>query len=108
MCPFVGDGRLYVAIPKVSPKRIDLRADPRYMLHAYPDERDPEFSIRGTARLVTDDDERAAAGVACPFATGIEAGDDVFELVVERADSTTWANWAQADTYPVRRRWVAN
>jgi hypothetical protein len=31
----------------------------------------------------------------------------VFELDIERADSTIWENWATPETYPVRRRWVA-
>ena len=108
VCPFIAEGRLYVTIPRVSPKRIDLRADPRYMLHAFPYAEDAEFAIRGTARLVTTDEERAIAAAACPFATGVQVDDDVFELSIERADSTRWANWAQADTYPVRRRWVAS
>ena len=107
VCPFIADGRLYVTIPWVSPKCVDLRTDPRYMLHAFPSTEDAEFSMRGTARLVTTDEERAIAAAACPFATGVRDDDDVFELSVERADSTRWENWAKADTYPVRRRWVA-
>jgi hypothetical protein len=105
--PFLADGRLYVTIPVTSPKRSDLRADPRYMLHSFPDKEDPEFSIRGHARLVDDAAERASVAAACPFAAGVRPDDDVFELDIERADSTTWMNWAQADTYPVRKRWRA-
>jgi hypothetical protein len=107
VCPFIGEGRLYITIPRSSPKRLDLRADPRYMFHAFPDDKDAEFSIRGTARLVTEPSERAIAAAACPFATGVQIDDDVFELGVDRADSTTWMNWAQADTYPERERWDA-
>lgn len=107
VCPFLADGRLYVTIPRTSPKSRDLRADPRYMLHAFPDKEDPEFSIRGTARLVIDPDERRIVAEACPFASGVQPDDDVFELDIERADSTTWANWAQADTYAIRSRWMA-
>ncbi len=107
-CPFLADGRFYVTIPRVSPKQRDLLRDSRYMLHAIPADEDKEFSIRGRARLVTDAGERAVVAAACPFATGVRDDDYVFEFDIERADSTTWANWAKADTYPVRRKWVAS
>jgi hypothetical protein len=106
VCPFIGAGRLFVAIPRTSPKSADLRADPRYMLHTFPDEHDPEFSIRGQSRFVTEPGGRKVAEDAVTFATGVRRDDDVFELCIERADSTTWENWAQADTYAVRRKWV--
>jgi hypothetical protein len=108
VCPFVGDGRLFVVVPRTSPKSRDLRADGRYMLHAFPADRDAEFSIRGRARLVTDPAERAVAERAVSFASGVGSYDDVFVLDIERADATTWENWAQADTYAVRRRWVVS
>lgn len=107
VCPIPADGRLYVTIPRVSPKVADLKADPRFMFHTYPDDRDPEFSFRGRARLVTSDEERKIVDEACTFATGVRDEDEVFELDIERADSTTWVNWAQADTYAVRRKWIA-
>ena len=106
VCPFLCEGRVFVGIPGSSPKRRDLRANPRYMLHSFPYEQDPEFSIRGRARLVTDETERAKAVAAVPYPSGLEDSDDVFELDIDRADSTTWANWAQADTYPVRKKWA--
>lgn len=107
VCPFEGDGRLFVAIARSSPKSRDLRADPRYMLHAFPADRDAEFSMRGAARLIIEPDERAVAERAVSFASGVKEHDDVFSLEIGRADTTTWENWAQADTYAVRRRWVA-
>src|SRR5206468_2882321 len=100
------EDRLYVTIPLTSPKRCDLRADSRYMLHSFPYKEDPEFSIRGRARLVTDLAERGVVAAACPFAAGVRPDDDVFELDIERADSTTSVNWAQADTYAIRRKWT--
>lgn len=105
VCPFLAGGRLYVTIPRRSPKRLDLRADERYMLHVAPSDEDEEFAVRGSARLVEDTVERAAAADACPFATGVRHDDDLFELRVDRADATRWANRAQADTYPIRMRW---
>jgi hypothetical protein len=107
VCPFVGEGRLFVAVPRSSPKSADLRVDSRYMLHAFPAERDAEFSARGCARLVTDPAERAIAAAAVSFASGVRDHDDVFVLEIARADATTWENWAQAGTYPLRRKWVA-
>jgi hypothetical protein len=106
VCPISTNGRLYVTIPRVSPKVRDLQANPLYMFHTFPDDRDPEFSFRGRAKLVTDTAERKAVNEACTFATGVRDSDEVFELDIERADTTTWENWAQADTRAVRRSWT--
>lgn len=108
VCPIPANGRLYVTIPRVSPKLRDLKNDPRFMFHTYPDDRDPEFSFRGRVRLVETDEERKVVDDACTFATGVRDSDEVFELEIERVDATTWENWAQADTYPVRSKWVAS
>lgn len=97
-----------MTIPCRSPKTRDLQDNPRYMLHSFPDKEDPEFSVRGTARLVTDAAEREVVAGAATFATGVRDDEDVFALDIERADSTTWMKWAQADTYAVRRKWVAS
>lgn len=107
VCPIFCEGRVYVTIPRVSPK-VDLRANPKYMLHAFPDREDPEFSFRGSARLVTGTEERLAVAEAATFATGVRDDEDVFSLDIERADSTTWENWGRADTYPVRRKWTVS
>jgi hypothetical protein len=106
VCPFVGEGKLFIAIPRSSPKSADLRADPRYMLHAFPDEQDPEFSVRGRAQLVTEPSERDLAVRSVTFASGVRDDDDVFVLDIERADSTTWENWKQPDARPVRKHWI--
>ncbi len=106
VCPILGEGRLFVSVPKHSPKNADLRANPLYMLHAFPDERDPEFSLRGRARLVEGSD-REVAKASAKFATGVRDDEDVFELDIERADSTRWENWATPETYAIRKKWVA-
>jgi hypothetical protein len=108
VCPIFAEGLVYVTIPRVSPKTRDLQRNARYMLHSFPDHEDPEFSIRGRARLVTDTAERNRVAEAATFATGVQDDEDVFCLDIERADSTTWENWAQADTRPIRRRWVVS
>lgn len=78
------------------------------MLHSFPDKEDPEFSARGNARLVADPAERRVVAEAATFATGVRDSEDVFELDIERADSTTWENWAQANTRAVRKKWIAS
>ncbi len=105
VCPIIGSGRVFVSIPRRSPKTRDLKKNGRFMLHAFPAEEDAEFSIRGTARLVTGAD-REVAKAAATFATGVRDSEDVFELDIERADSTTWENWNTANTRPMRKKWI--
>ena len=50
--PFVADGTLLVSIAVNSPKARDLRAEPRYMLHATVGDNDTEFAVRGCAREI--------------------------------------------------------
>lgn len=58
----VVEGRLLVFVQDFSAKAKDLAANPRYALHAHQDPANPdEFSVRGEARLVTDEDVRANA-----------------------------------------------
>lgn len=104
VCVLTEAGRLFVCVAHDSPKVGDLRRDPRYMLHAFPAEHDPEFSIRGRAGECEDPAIRAALAARFHF---VRDGESLFELDIERADATTWVNWAQPGTYPVRKRWTA-
>ena len=106
VCPILADGRIYVSIGADSPKQHDLRANPRYMLHTFPDEGDPEFSIRGTAVEITDPSSKQRVIDAIEFAA-YDSRDPIFELDIDRADKTEWENWKQPDTRPVRSRWIA-
>jgi pyridoxamine 5'-phosphate oxidase-like protein len=106
VCVTTAEGRLYLSIPRRSPKSADLRSDARFMLHAFPADEDAEFSIRGSVRLVSGA-EREAVAAAATFATGVRDDEDVFALDIERADSTTWENWNTAQTRPARRTWIA-
>ena len=99
VCPIWAGDRVYVAVAPVSPKRWDLRRDGRYALHAMPGKQDAEFYVTGRARLVPEADDRRAAGHT------VHPADDVFELGIEQAMTAYWENWAQPDTYPVRRWW---
>lgn len=104
VCPILAEGRLYVSVG-TSAKWRDLRADPRYMLHAFPGDEDPEFSIRGRTREVTDTGERRTVIEAVPFAA-FDPDHPIFEFDIERADTTTWEGWGTPQHRPVRRRWV--
>ena len=67
-----------------SPKRGDLEADGRFALHTHQDPAAPsELALRGRARLVDDDGERAR--VADGWAFTIDDGYTLFELGIESA-----------------------
>ncbi|MDP3768874.1 MAG: pyridoxamine 5'-phosphate oxidase family protein, partial [Dehalococcoidia bacterium] len=61
VCPFVAEGRLFVATAPTSPKRLDLQRDGRYVLHFLPGKNEEEFLVRGRATRVTDPATRAMA-----------------------------------------------
>ena len=90
VCPFVADGRLFVATAPTSPKRLDLIRDGRYVLHMLPGRNDDEFLIRGRASLVTDASLRAIA---------VRGARDA------RQASAYWEHFGLPGTYAVRRTW---
>ncbi len=78
------DGRLYVFVIARSPKRGDLEADGRFALHTHQDPAAPsELALRGRARLVDEQAERAR--VADGWAFTIDDGYTLFELGIESA-----------------------
>ena len=103
VCPFLIDGRLYVATPPSSPKARDQLRDPRCVLHMLPGENDDEFRIRGRARSVTDADERAMVLERGPHF--VKPDDCYFEYDIEEAATAYWVNVGQPGTYPVRHAW---
>ena len=109
-CPIFAGGRVFAAIPPSSPKGNDLRRDGRYVMHALPGPRDDEFSVRGRAREIDDDESRSLVQKAVD-ATGVGGmmksvrAHALFELDIDRVDVAWWENVGQADTYVVRRRW---
>jgi hypothetical protein len=103
VCPFVIDGRLFVATPRTSPKAHDQLRDGRYVLHMLPGENDDEFRIRGRARAVTDEQERAVVRERGP--QFLKADDYYFEYDIEEAATASWEHVGQPGTYPVRRSW---
>ncbi|MCH7488128.1 MAG: pyridoxamine 5'-phosphate oxidase family protein [Chloroflexi bacterium] len=109
VCPFIAQGRLFVATNPTSPKRNDLMRDGRYVLHMLPGENDAEFLVRGRASQVTDAETRAmVVEGASQFGDGtlrVEPEELVFEYDIEQAATTYWENVGQPDTRPVRRSW---
>jgi hypothetical protein len=109
-CPiFAGDG-MYIADAgsgraAPSPKRWDLQNDGRYALHALPGEQDAEFYVTGRARRVADTDEFSS--VVRGAGHTVHAEDWVFELGVDLGMTARWENFAQPDTYAVRKVWRA-
>ena len=110
VCPIFADGRMFVAMNETSPKRFDLTPEGRYAMHAVggdpKDGRgDDEFYITGRAWRVGDDARKMIADAA---GHTVHASDWLFEFDIDYAMSAIWENWAQPDTYAVRKRWSAN
>lgn len=101
--PIIAEGRLFVATPPTSPKRLDLVRDGRYVIHALPGKDDAEFLIRGRARRVTDDDTRASVSEAAGHT--VHHHDWIFEYVIQEAMMAYWENVGQPDTRAVREFW---
>lgn len=100
--PIIGDGRLFVFMEPTSPKGWDLKRDGRYAMHASVEDSGGgggEFSISGTARLVTDADTRSLAVKSASY----QPADRyiLFELSILTAFATIYAE----DGEPVRSRW---
>lgn len=114
VCPFIGEGRLFVATNHTSPKRLDLLRDGRYVIHMLPGKNDAEFLIRGRATFIPEGPDRelaVRAGAAAIQSSGIgvqvKPEEWVFEYDIEEAMSAYWEKVGQPGTYPVRKKWKA-
>lgn len=105
VCPFIIDGRLYVATPATSPKVRDQLRDARYALHMLPGADDAECMLRGEARHITEDAERAAVQAGGP--SFLRPDDHYFEYLIREAMTARWEHVGQPGTYAVREWWRA-
>ena len=104
--PFIGAGSLLVYMEPTSPKVVDLRRDPRYVLHGGVEDDSGgggEFCVSGFANEVLTRERRSEA-----FASARTAGYKptehhiVFEFKIARAFSTIYQGGAK------RTRWSAD
>jgi hypothetical protein len=94
----VGSG-LYTFVQAKSAKARDLHADGRYALHAHQDPAAPdEFMVRGHARLVEDQVQRAA--IAKDWFFNVSETYPLYELLIEHA----LLGERRADEWPPRYR----
>ena len=113
VCPILAHGRLYVAIPRSSPKGHDLRRDPRCVIHALPGPDDDELCIRARAREVTTDDDVKESVVEVVQASEVGGmiesvtNDPLFELELEQVDVARWIDIGQPGTQARRLQWQA-
>jgi hypothetical protein len=106
--PVLAEGGLYVFVVRMSPKYRDLLRDVRYALHAAPAPGGgEEFYLTGAARQIDDGTMRAAVTTASGGRLGNHDFEALFELGVERALHTTWANWGTPSAWPSYRKWAA-
>jgi len=107
VCPVLSQGKLYLLVTPNSPKRFDLLRDGRYALQAFPPpkEESEEFYLAGKAELVEDKLVRESVFKDAKHMWHEE--EILFELKIERAMYTTWANWGTPQLQPVHKSWHA-
>lgn len=102
--PFVAEGRLLVSIAVDSPKARDLRAEPRYMLHATVGDNDTEFAVRGRAHEVIDDTSGEWLRESQELnIVDIHLETVLFALEIDRVDAAIWDEGP-----PHRQTWRAS
>lgn len=107
-CPVIAGDGIYGFILNQSAKKLDLERDGRYAIHSFPaDDVDDEFYITGTARLVTDEAEYAAAKASYEASGGkTDDGETLFEFQLEKAMHAKYK--ARPDWPPAYRKWSAD
>ncbi|MEX0682343.1 MAG: pyridoxamine 5'-phosphate oxidase family protein [Dehalococcoidia bacterium] len=105
ICPIIGKGRIFVAVPEWSAKRYDLKNDRRYALHALPGKLDAEFYMTGRAKIIKDAPTRAL--VVKSAGHTVHTSDWLFEFGIEQVMTAYWEKQGQPDTYAVRKFWHA-
>jgi len=106
VCPIFCDDWLYLSVGADSPKRRDLDANGRYVLHAFLGPDDAEFKVFGIAEAVVDDAARRHVQAAIRFGAFRQA-DPIYRLWMATCMYGYWASVGRPDTRPVRRWWHA-
>lgn len=104
VAPILSARGLFVAVSRRSPKLADLHGEPRTALHSTvvpPD--DEEFSVRGVAREIDDEDDRRAAVSGARGGATLTDAMALFEVDLLEVGWTRWPNGT-----PVRERWRAD
>jgi len=107
VCPVLSDGRLFVLITPLSPKRADLLQDGRYALQSFPQPKpgSDEFFIVGRALLI--DDPTARADILRDAAHMADASETAFELLIDRVMHTRWEHVLTPQMRSVHKKWRA-
>ena len=104
--PRLAQGSLWALIVTMSAKYGDLLRDPRYALHLIPaGSENLELHLEGRAVPCTDDTMRDA--VAAEAGLTLHGFEALFELHIERAQSTRWDGWGTPAAWPEFTRWRA-
>ncbi len=107
--PMIADGRLYTFIVSMSWKYQDLLRDGRYALHSSNSTIDgEEFYLTGPAHPIDSPDVRIAVRASCDNRIGEHDFEQLFELDVDYALHTRWANFGTKDTWPFYTKWPAD
>jgi hypothetical protein len=104
VCPVIDGDGLFVFIGNHSPKVHDLLRDGRFALHAVPiPEKDDEFFLPGTTRVVHDDEERSHDYDTYTAQGTFTTDDTLFGLLPERALHSAYAD--RGSWPPIYTRW---
>lgn len=107
--PVVAGSGLYVFVVNISHKYRDLLRDPRFALHTAPSaEGGEEFYLTGVAIPVDDGAIRADVTAASGGRLGHSDFEALFELRLDHALHTSWANWGTAQAWPTYAKWAAD
>ena len=104
VCPIFAGTNLYLSAASRTPKVRDLRANPRYSLHAFLGPNDEELQLLGSSYEVISETERDAVHKAIRFGS-FDVEHPIFRLSIHAAVWVYWEKAGQPDTRAVRKRW---
>ena len=104
VCPIFAGINLYLSAASRTPKVRDLRANPRYSLHAFLGPKDEELQLLGSSYEVISETERDAVRKAIRFGS-FDVEHPIFRLSILGAVWVYWERVGQPDTRAVRKRW---